>query len=345
MKKSTIKISFHFILFFLFTSICTGAVFQEPVAENPNTFKSRFLFSEGFKVSTDTEIETPEYTKEKPIKSSYNNIFNQKPVIEKTFSPESGRPLVKARYIRPSLHSVHSIMEKYKSIPGGVTLEGTGKGLSKIQSAIFDKTENVFIINKNIRYTSPVSSSEMKYILHAINTDNRMGVSLGDPGVVYGSLTSGSIPCINLKLTDHFLGCIVFANNKWIRNYDFPDNYRPRKLIHSGGGYAVYFNLEDFNFIKDGDTIVPTESTLTITLIPLTDKKGPEGGYLPDFDRIAKGKIPGEFESNISHIVKNVGFYQNDVRLSKANAYGEAAAFARTLQANEISLETLINSM
>ena len=335
------------MLFSLVVSVCSAAVFQEPAAENPNTFKSRFLFSEGLNLSPDTaSAKAPEAVGErKAPDTAYDNIFTQKPVIEKTVSSESGQYAINARYIRPSLHSVHRILEKYKSIPGGITLEGSGRGIENVKNVVFDKNSNSFLINNRLVYKNPVSVPEMRYILRAVSQDDRMGVSLGDTDVIYGSLTPGSIPCINLKLADHFLGCIVFANNRWLLNYDFPENYRPRKLFRSGGGYAVYFNFEEFRFKELNNRIMPAESTFTITLIPLTREKGPEGGYMPDFEKIAKGRIPREFESNAAHIVNHIDYYRRDVRVSRTGSYGEAAAFVRALRAEGIPLVTLADSM
>lgn len=333
------------LFFFLVTTFSYGAVFQEPVAENPETFKTRHLFSEGFISSYGNNINLPETS---GVKSTVPAIVIDKKelTIEKNVLSELGLPRIKAAYVRPSLASVQEIMKKYKSIPGGVTLEGTGKGLEKIRKVSFDKTRNIFILNDELTYNSPVSSREMKEILKAISIDDRIGVSLGDQVLVYGALSEGSIPCINLKLTDHFLGCIVFANNRWVRRFAFPEGYKPKRLTRFlGGGYAVYFNLDDYEFVEENGSFSPEASTLTITLIPLTNQKDEEGGYLPDFAKITSGGIPREFEGNASHIVNNISYYRNDPRLQKVIAYGQAAAFARSLKDNNVSLDELIEKL
>lgn len=50
---------------------------------------------------------------------------------------------------------------------------------------------------------------------------------------------------------------------------------------------------------------------------------------------------PKEFEDNINHI----SFYQDEGRIRKANAYGEAAAFACMLNESSVSLSELIRNL
>ena len=331
MKKSIFPILFILLASF---SLSYGAVIQEPAADNPETFKTLYLFN------SET---VPE--KAQDISKAHTGQTSSK--VEENIQTESTKNTLEidARYIRPTVNSVQSILKKYKSIPGGITLEGAASGLNNIKELSFDRTKNTFIINNSTTYRNPVSPFEMKSIIEALEKNDKLGVSLGQPDIIYGDLKSGSIPSIYMKLADHYLGCIVFANSKWIRDQLFPNNFKPKAPFKFSGGYAVYFNFSNFLFNTENGRLTPEKSSFTTMIIPLTRTKGPQGGYLPDFKKISSGNIPSEFEKNAIHIINNTDFYMNEPRIAKTQAYGEAAAFARTLLKNEIDLDSIISKL
>jgi hypothetical protein len=56
------------------------------------------------------------------------------------------------------------------------------------------------------------------------------------------------------------------------------------------------------------------------------------------------GLFPLEYENNIQHIIDQMAYYQDEGRIRKVNAYGEAASFARTLKA-QASISELIENL
>jgi hypothetical protein len=355
-----------------------AAVFQEQVDGNPQKYRTHYLFSDEFsqkaQIPLPTVIETPKLdvpVVESPLVEptlpySLKNIPPApKPVptlpSEKTVQPIASqvqspanastivepleRSIILAHYEKATLESVGQILKKYKSIPGGVTLEGVAKGFPEIKSVKYDNEKNTFILNGKLIYQNPLSKGEMKQIFKAVQSDDLIGVSLGDKDIIYGALDEGSLTSIYLKLADHFLGSIVFANYRWVTYQTFPGGYKPKANFGAGQYYAVYFNFDHFNFEVKNNKIRSKDSLLTATLIPLTAQQDAVGGYHPDYAKIEKSIFPKEYEDNIQHIVNNMPFYQDEGRVRKANAYGEAAAFARTLNESPISLSELIEKL
>jgi len=242
-----------------------------------------------------------------------------------------------ARYTPITMEKVNNIMNRYKSIPGGITLEGRIKGLGEITSVVFDRKNNRFIINDKLIYANKVSVPEVKEILNSIYNDDLLGISLGKKAHIYGDLSKGTIPYVNLSMLDHFLGTIVFAGKNWIKYHKFPNNYRPKIDYNSRGIHAVYFNFNNFTVKKDKNILISNHADLDITLIPLTDKKDKNGGFIPDYKQIEKGYISKPFEQNTRHIVQAINEYSKDSRFQKVIAYGYTAALARLFKESNIS--------
>lgn len=345
MNRGLLRFVFVVSLNVLTVSFLNAAVFQELVDQNPDTYKTHILFTEnipsGAQLPASKDLKAPE--KILPLTEPNQTFFIQSIISPVIVSPGSSK--MSAHYERATLESVERIIRRYKSIPGGVTLEGVAKGLPKIQTIDYAPEKNIFILNDGILYQNPLSKGQMREILSAIQSDDLMGVSLGDKDIIYGALPEGSLGSINLKLTDHFLGCIIFANNRWVSFHSFPDGYRPRTNMRSGTLFGVYFNFCNFTFEVKDNEIKSSGSHLTITLIPLTSQQDSLGGYLPDYVRIVQGLMPKEYEDNITHVVKNISFYQNEGRIERANRYGEAAAFARAVRESGASINDLIKKM
>ncbi len=249
---------------------------------------------------------------------------------------------IRATYNAPTTSGVQHILDTYKSIPGGITLEGDASGIQKIQDLVYDEVRNIFIVNQQYIYLCPVRKIEMKDIFRAINRDELMGVSLAGIGqqIIYGKLDEISPVSVHLKLADHFLGQIVFAEDDWLANYKFAKKYQPQKNQTETGssGVAVYFNFSGFKFVEEGSSIKNNGFNFSVTLVPLTDKKSEEGGHLPDMDAIKNMKISKEYEQNIKHITDNFTYYLNEQILRHVVAYGQVAALARSAKLSNIDM-------
>ncbi|MDP3981801.1 MAG: hypothetical protein Q8Q33_10360 [Chlamydiota bacterium] len=333
-----------FLIMLSLYGLCHGAVILEPVDQNADFYQTRYLFLD----NTMPKAPKPVILEEQSTQAPENTRIEQQVIVSEpiiTQNTSSGSVIIQAYYEAATTENVDDIISKYKSIPGGITLEGYAGGLMSIKTINFDPSNNEFLINQAIRYKNPLSVHDMRQVFLAIDKQDLMGVSLGENDIIYGALHEGETPTIFLKLADHFLGSIVFAQSRWVAMHTFPKGYRPKAHTSSGGLYAVYFNFSDYQFRVAENIISCTNSTLRATLIPLTEEQTSNGGYLPDYTKIKNGQIPSEYVNNITHVVENIDAYQNEARLKKTHQYGEAAAFARTLQQNHLSLSKLAQEL
>jgi hypothetical protein len=252
-----------------------------------------------------------------------------------------------ANYEPITKESADRIIEQYTSVPGGVTLEGEGRGIRKVKDIKYDSEHNAFVLDEDIIYTCPVTPTEMKQIFQSIHSDDRMGVNLKDIERIYGRLQRDSMVTINLKLAGYFLENIVFNRLDWLSDYKLSENYIPKENTTKmdTGGVGVYFNFSGYTFVEKQNTIELSDAHLKIYLIPLAENKQSDGGYLPDYQAIKAGKVSKEYEANIQHIAKNIEYYMKERILRVVKSYGEAAAFARALKRSGMDLNALSSQL
>lgn len=334
----------------IFLSILSGitihaAILNESLPGSAHTFHQTFLSP--FKPMIPLEAQ-PMHTLPVPSEPSKvhtdplinvraNPLNHTNPPYMKNYSGT----ILKAVYQRASLDSVQKVLDRYKTFPGGVTMEGNARGIPEIKQASFSTDSGTLMLNNNISFTSVLTQHELKKIFLAIDHDDLLGVSLGSQDMVYGSIRDGSIPVIQMKMADHYLGSIVFANEIWVHVSSLPANYRPLQNKELPGVYAVYFNWHSFNFKDQNGQLSLDGAEMNITLIPLK----PDGNdFTPDFEAINTGRIPASYERNIGHIIQNISTYEHEPRLNRMTAYGEAAAIARSLKMGG-QLTHVINQM
>jgi len=247
---------------------------------------------------------------------------------------------LKSGYQPVTRSAAQDIVGRYKSIPGGVTLEGASQDLSFIRSAVYVAWANAFVLTGNVVYLNPLSAGEFVDIYRALAADDKLGVSMGSQlAIVYGALPPQSEVATNLQLADTFLGDIAFGNHRVTNGYVFAPGYEAK--THPGGSnIAVYFNIHDFRFARDASgQLSRSGASLDMTLVPLATKASDDGGHLPDLEKIDKGDIVPEYVSNVNHLQSNIGYYARERIVRTAFAYGEAAAFVRALKANGVKLD------
>lgn len=260
----------------------------------------------------------------------------------------AGRPAVTGGgFKKPNRQFAQQVVKRYKSIPGGITVEGVGEGLSSYNRAVYRPGRGEITLNGAYHYKLPVSPIEGKEILNALADDDRLGVSLGSYHLIYGAITPQSSVVIKLKLADRFLAGIVFNESDWLKDYKLANNYRPLNNTSrlGSGGVAVYFMFGRYRFVRQGDRIALAGSGLDITLIPLSDKKGPNGGHLPDEKALAEGRSSYAYQKNIEHLSANIGYYMKEPLVASIADIGQFAAFARALKKNGVDLKKLAASM
>ena len=247
---------------------------------------------------------------------------------------------VSSQYQPITQDAAQNIVGKYKSVPGGVTLEGDSLDLSFIKTAKYLPQANAFILNGGLVYLNPVSADEFLEIYNAIMDDDRIGVSMGQGiAIIFGKLSPQGPVATNLELADLFLGDIAFGAHRLTRGYNFASGYAPQAL-KVALSIAVYFNLHGYHFAAQTDgQLIRSGVNLDSTLVPLATQKNSEGGHLPDLQKISKGDFPPEYVANLKHLQENISYYAREKIVRVAISYGEVATFARALKSNGVALD------
>lgn len=233
------------------------------------------------------------------------------------------------------------VLQKYGSIPGGVMLEGTGKGVDWVKGAAYDKTRNAFILDDRIAYRSPVSPEIAASLLRAIILDDRIGVSLGKRReIVYGQLAADSEVATDMKLLDSFLGEIVLPPQYWTIGYKYANGFKPVTTPRANAP-AVFFQFDDFAFQVVDDTLRLVNADFHVRLVPVKSALARDGGYLPDFEAIGNDGRLARYLINARHVADNFAYYAREDIVRKTLVYGEVAALFRAFKAAKINLRAL----
>lgn len=251
-------------------------------------------------------------------------------------------------YNRTTVEAARSNVDKYGSQGGGIVLEGVGSGLGRLDQVRYDTRFNAFIVDEHAVYFMQVPPKTVAVICRSIARDEkeRLGVSLGAKiQLLYGEglkrSFSDSDLAWDLKMADHFLGDIVFAGKDWSAGYRFANGFTP--VTDQGPEWrgCVYFVFSASDFQIHDDEIKLAQSDLRVTLVPLSDKRADDGGFLPDENAINRGGIPTTYEQNAEHLGSNIGYYRRERIVGRMFAYTEVAAFIRALKKAGFDLEDL----
>jgi hypothetical protein len=199
------------------------------------------------------------------------------------------------------------VLQKYGSIPGGVMLEGTGKGVDWVKGAAYD----------------------------------RIGVSLGKRReIVYGQLAADSEVATDMKLLDSFLGEIVLPPQYWTIGYKYANGFKPVTTPRANAP-AVFFQFDDFAFQVVDDTLRLVNADFHVRLVPVKSALARDGGYLPDFEAIGNDGRLARYLINARHVADNFAYYAREDIVRKTLVYGEVAALFRAFKAAKINLRAL----
>lgn len=247
----------------------------------------------------------------------------------------------------PATKSPEAAVKKYGSAPAGVTLEGTATGIEKLKTIAYDKDNNQFQINGTAVYKCPVERKAAVEVLRALIKDDRIGVSLlpSEEMLTYGAISSRSTVAETLLDTDKFLGGVVFCRMDYVGDTELPGDYKPQHVGVREIMTAGHFNLTGFGFKKQENKYVCTSRDLQITLYPMSDKKAPDGGVLPDEEAMKAGRYEPEDVANTNHIRANIETYKKIDRVQASMDLGEIAAFYRYLRDSKVDLKALYKSM
>ena len=235
----------------------------------------------------------------------------------------------------------HKLVRHYRSIPGGLVMEGEGTGIGAVKSVRYQPASNTFVLDNGTTYASPVPARSAALLARAIAGDDRLGVSLNDERhIVFGKVPVDSSLASDLKSVDNFFGDMVLPPQEWTFGYKFANGFQPMKDPGKGGA-AVFFSFKDFEFATKEGKLTLTGAQFDARIVPVLKEQTSEGGYLPDYDKIAAATGFEPFEAGAQHVADNIDYYLKEDIVRRAMAYGEVAAFFRSLKASGVKLEAL----
>ena len=140
-----------------------------------------------------------------------------------------------------------------------------------------------------------------------------------------------------------FAPAISASRGEWTSGYQFPGGYRPRSSgVH--GPLAVLFTFSGFRFTTQESELYPAGAALTILLVPLTERKGENGGLVADDESVGRASFP-QFEQNADHIIEHIEEYRQERLIRRAFAYGELASLLRVIKDAGFELAPLADAM
>jgi hypothetical protein len=257
---------------------------------------------------------------------------------------ESTPPPVTGEYRRSTVQDAQRTTDRYGGIPGGVVLEGSASGLGPIGTVRYDGRFNAFILDERAVYLIKIPPKTVAILCRAIAQDDKVGVSLGKTHIVYGAVPEDSDLALDLKIADHFLGDIVFAQNDWTVGYRFANNFKPQVNQGDRFNVAVFFNLNDFRFQIQQEEARVTGVSFDVRLLPLRASPSTAGAHVPDLEAISRGRV-SQYESNAQHVAENISYYRRERIVDRIFSYGEVAAFIRTLKQEGFDIQELARAI
>jgi len=261
-------------------------------------------------------------------------------------------PPVKAGYRVATKKDVNKIMSAFGSIPGGITLQGKAKGIGRIKKVFYDSSEKRLMLNNKWVYEPPIHIKDTAAIFRSIAKNGDLGISLSSQSsrwaIVYGAMDIKEDVISNMVIADNFLGHITYAYRglPWLQGYNLAKGYMPQKEKAKSVYSGVTFIFNGYRFRKRGRRVVLSASKFLTVMVPLlVNKKGQDGGHLPDLKALKNSRMSKEHLANVSHLSKNFSYYMRERFMRVVHGYGEVAAFGRTLKDSGIDLNALANQM
>lgn len=243
---------------------------------------------------------------------------------------------VTAVYTLSDESHARDLFRTYRSIPGGITLEGAARGLPPIKDIRYDVGRHRFIVNDHLYYHSPVDRGTLREIISALAEENLLGFSAENDGTVYGALSRRGRVAAGLESVDRLLGRAVFHKHP----RQGTSGFEPADT-----GTSITFRLHDYVFAREGARLLLSGSELQIQLIPIRARKGNLGTYLPDREALREGRADSLYRKNVAKLIRNLDAYLQHEEISRVVRYGEMAAFLRGVKAQGFNLESLMNDL
>jgi len=262
------------------------------------------------------------------------------PPINPDIQRRADTPFFRAQPVRTTQSYVENKLSQYPSLGGGILLEGTASGLDGIYSVEYDPIVNGLVLNDETLYFSPVPPQALAALARAIAADERVGASVGEKQLIYGAVPHESQIAVDLKMADKFLANITLARSWLTARFPLANGYKAQRPSDRDPA-IVQFNLNNYRFDRRSDILRLAGAHFDVRVIPTSSEHAPDGGFLPDYQRIANGTLDAAYAANISHVTENLDYYRGEQVVDRTLRYGEVAALLRALKAQAVDLPEL----
>lgn len=253
--------------------------------------------------------------------------------------PGGGRLFSHARHV--DLKEAHDVVHRYGSLPGGVVLEGSAPGIGAVSAATYESATGSFKIDGKLTYKPTLSPLTLAQLARAIATDDRIGISITEDDVIsYGALPVETVAARDLAVADTFLADLILPPREWTVGYRLANGYTPQDA-DSDENFIVLFRFQNFDFSVADETLKPTDAKIDVVVVPVSEEKAADGGYLVNADALNEGLKSEAIEANAKHVSENFTYYLEERAATRAIAMGQAAAFFRHLKAYNVDLGAL----
>jgi hypothetical protein len=253
------------------------------------------------------------------------------------------RPQINGSYQVPSPQYSQRTYERYKSIPGGLLLEGAVAGLGKVSRVQYDPARNALLLDSTLSYVIPVTPEQAAVLFKALAADDRVGVSIGTRNLSYGAVPADSEVARDMLLVDGFLGDIVFPGmNGWSIGYRFPDGFIPRKA-NTPESMSANFLINGIHAKAEGNVARIDQINFEVRYILHAKEKGTDGDDAPELTE--KKNVSAEYVANATHLANKIGYYRNEPIVDRIFKFAEVASFARFLKESGVDLAALAQTI
>ncbi|MHB9138777.1 MAG: hypothetical protein ACYC4Q_05175 [Victivallaceae bacterium] len=210
-----------------------------------------------------------------------------------------------------------------------------------VTEAVYNPSDNTFLLNRQFTYHVPVNPAELKAICRSVDDNRGFGYSLaGKTGEHYEGADKIDAA---MKIADRFLGSVAFGNPAGIPAGCVPSRaYRshPDALAQA---FPYCFNINftyDFNIGKD--KMLRANCKPQIGFVPAIPEKAQAGEWKLDLQKHPLEKVPDGLEANARHLIVEWPYYAQTRPVAAILNYGEAAAFCMLLQNSGVKINKLV---
>lgn len=242
---------------------------------------------------------------------------------------------------------VANVVERYGSLPGGVVLEGSATGLDSVTSMHYDTATRKLILGDNLSFKTETSMGDIAQLARALAEDDRVGISITSDNIItYGAVPEDTDLARNLTVADAFLVDFVVPPREWTKGYRMAGGYEPVS-VDTDVEIVSFYRLHNFTFEVRDNQVVLADAKADIYVVPVTNERAQDGGYLPDLNALASSSatVVTEIKKNADHIAENINYYMGERAARRAVAYGQVAAILRHLKSKGVDLSALADQI